>query len=230
IVGPPWHKFAFYILELATALESLSGISVYALQTTKSASLGGRQVLDCQLDLPSENSNSPHIIQWMKDGLENPVIIKYDGYGPNFHDHFKGRIRLVDGVSLEISHIRPSDEGWYECTVIYVDGVENKKDNGSWVYLNVHTPPSIVESSPSSVKRRPGDTVVLFCRASGSPEPTVTWTKNYKNLIVSQRISLNNKGTEVEIKNLQWSDIGIYTCIFDNSVGKISKLINLIIE
>lgn len=96
-------------------------------------------MLNCQVDLPGENSDSPHIIQWMKDGLENPVFIKYDGYIANVHDQFRDRIRLVDGVSLEISHIVPSDEGWYECTVIYVDGVEDKKGNGSWVYLNVHS-------------------------------------------------------------------------------------------
>ena len=44
-------------------------------------------------------------------------------------------------ISLEISHIQAVDEGWYECKVIYLDGIdnENKKSNGTWIYLNVHS-------------------------------------------------------------------------------------------
>ena len=97
-------------------------------------------MLDCSLHFP-DNQPVTYIIQWKKDGLEDPVFIQYDGYKPNVHELFLDRVRLVRGISLEISHIRELDEGWYECKVMYLDGIENENtdSNGTWIYLNVHS-------------------------------------------------------------------------------------------
>ena len=115
---------------------------VLCIQASKSSSLGGQQVLDCELHYPN-NQPVNYIIEWKKDGLEDPVFLQYDGYKPNIHRQFRDRVRLVRDISLEISHIQEIDEGWYECKVIYLDGIadneNSRKSNGTWIYLNVHS-------------------------------------------------------------------------------------------
>lgn len=79
------------------------------------------------------------MLEWKKDGLKDPVYLSYENYGPHFHELYENRVRLVNEISLEISHIQESDEGWYECSVIYLDGSENREANGTWIYLNVYS-------------------------------------------------------------------------------------------
>lgn len=114
------------------------------IQASKSSSLGGQQVLDCALHFPN-NQPVAYIVEWKKDGLDKPVFLQYDGYKPNIHRQFADRVRLVNGISLEISHIQEVDEGWYECKLIYLDGIDNENlnSNGTWIYLNVHSKSNI---------------------------------------------------------------------------------------
>lgn len=104
---------------------------------TKSASLGGRQVLNCHVSLPV-GKKKPHVIQWNKAGLDQPVYMRYDNYPPQINGRFEGRLKIIRGMSLEISHIRTQDEGWYECKVIFLD-IEKFTGNGTWVYLKVNS-------------------------------------------------------------------------------------------
>lgn len=44
--------------------------------------------------------------------IEVPVFIQYQGYPPHIDDEYKGRLRLIEQASVEISQIRITDEGW----------------------------------------------------------------------------------------------------------------------
>ena len=46
---------------------------------TKVASVGGQQVLDCERRHPTDQSMQ-FILYWRKDGIKDPILIKYDGY------------------------------------------------------------------------------------------------------------------------------------------------------
>ncbi|KAL3886695.1 hypothetical protein ACJMK2_026674, partial [Sinanodonta woodiana] len=83
---------------------------IVCLQVSKSSSLGGQQILDCELNFP-KGVLVAYTITWTKDGLKKPVLFNYYGYAPQIHETFAGRVRLVNGISLEISHIREEDEG-----------------------------------------------------------------------------------------------------------------------
>ena len=111
---------------------------ILCIQATKTASLGGQQILNCDLNYPA-GIPIPYMLEWKKDGLEKPVFLIYDKYTPHIHELYENRVRLVDEISLEISHIQESDEGWYECSVIYVDGSGDEEANGTWIYLNVYS-------------------------------------------------------------------------------------------
>jgi len=51
---------------------------------------------------------------------------------------FYGRIRAVGQASIELSDIRMSDEGWYECSVLFLDGSDDVSVNGTWIHLTVN--------------------------------------------------------------------------------------------
>ncbi|ESO93751.1 hypothetical protein LOTGIDRAFT_104558, partial [Lottia gigantea] len=192
------------------------------------ANLGGVQTLDCKLKYPRGNP-IPYIIQWKKDGLAQPIFIKYDGYPAQIpHHQYRNRLALKDEVSLEISHIQANDEGWYECNTIFIDGAEERTVNGSWIYLTVHSPPRIISSSPKLLQPRRGDDIELFCEGKGSPQPTLTWRKDSR--VIKDTLRLKVEGNRVKIQNLQRDDGGVYTCTYINSVGEISQLIKLVVE
>nr|KAG5703600.1 hypothetical protein BaRGS_000985 [Batillaria attramentaria] len=88
--------------------------------SSKVASVGGQQVLECELSYPG-NQQMPYMVQWRKDGIKDPILIKYDGYSAQVnHAQYRNRLALVNpGVSLQISYIRVEDEGWSN----FADGV-----------------------------------------------------------------------------------------------------------
>jgi hypothetical protein len=68
-----------------------------------------------------------------------PVFVQFNGYPPHVDPSYQGRIRLVEQASIEISDLRPRDQGWYECSVVFLDGTtEESNGNGTWIYLSVN--------------------------------------------------------------------------------------------
>ncbi|KAL3886696.1 hypothetical protein ACJMK2_026675 [Sinanodonta woodiana] len=91
-------------------------------------------------------------------------------------------------------------------------------------------PPKILDNTPTSFHQPQGTEVRLFCTGTGSPKPTITWTKDEVPLRTSQRIVLRNDDSEVIIHNLHEDDGGIYKCRFKNAVGQMTQSIHLIVE
>ena len=119
-------------------LSSLVFSGILCLQASKSASLGGQQILDCLLHFPN-NKPVTYLIEWNKNGLDSSVLSRFGDYPPTIHPKYQNRVRLVNDISLELSHIREFDQGWYECKVIFVDGIGNEDSNGTWIHLNVNS-------------------------------------------------------------------------------------------
>ncbi|XP_052803982.1 uncharacterized protein LOC128234061 isoform X2 [Mya arenaria] len=202
---------------------------ILCIQGSKFASLGGQQILDCDLRFP-DGKEVTYMVDWKKDGLDKSVLVKFDGYAANVHPQFEERVRLVNGISLEISHIQESDEGWFECNVIYLNGIDNKEANGTWIYLNVYIPPKLISSSPQSFHQPLGSSARIYCKAGGNPPPRAWWTKDDHPIQLSSRVTLEKGGSEIIITDLQKRDGGIYKCTFNNTVGLIAQSIHLIVE
>lgn len=110
----------------------------------KTATLGGSAVLECDIPYPSSATSSlqpshgaEHMIKWHKQGVEVPIFIQLNRLPAHIDANFQGRIRLLDHASVEISGIRASDEGWYECSVVFLQRTDDSNPNGTWVYLAV---------------------------------------------------------------------------------------------
>lgn len=56
------------------------------------------------------------------------------------------------------------------------------------VVLLFPVPPYIEQPMQSKKSSKKGETTVLQCMASGSPQPKLTWLKDDKELVVSQRL------------------------------------------
>ncbi|CAI9723270.1 Hypothetical predicted protein [Octopus vulgaris] len=82
--------------EASTLHKRLSGLVE---SMTKSASLGGQQVLNCHVSLPV-GKKKPHVIQWNKAGLDQPVYMRYDNYPPQINGRFEGRLKIIHEVDI----------------------------------------------------------------------------------------------------------------------------------
>jgi len=77
------------------------------------------------------------MIKWHKQGVEVPIFIQLNRLPAHVDANYQGRIRLLDHASVEISGVRASDEGWYECSVVFLQRTDDSNPNGTWVYLAV---------------------------------------------------------------------------------------------
>uniref|UniRef100_A0A3Q1GD51 Roundabout, axon guidance receptor, homolog 1 (Drosophila) n=1 Tax=Acanthochromis polyacanthus TaxID=80966 RepID=A0A3Q1GD51_9TELE len=155
---------------------------------------GEPAVLECQ---PPRGHPEP-TISWKKDGT-------------NIDDRDE-RI-TIRGGKLMITNARKTDAGKYVCVGTNMVG-ERESEIAE---LTVLERPSFV--------RRPGSQVVLVdqsvefrCEARGDPVPTVRWRKDDGDL-PKGRYEIREDHT-LKIRRLGSADVGSYTCVAENMVGK----------
>lgn len=77
--------------------------------------------------------------------LQNELIFTCTNGVPDYHENFFNRISLLSETeawqrgrgSINITSIRETDEGWYECRVIFPNRTPASKPNGTWFHLFV---------------------------------------------------------------------------------------------
>lgn len=155
---------------------------------------GEPAVLECQ---PPRGHPEP-TISWKKDGT-------------NIDDRDE-RI-TIRGGKLMITNARKSDAGKYVCVGTNMVG-ERESEIAE---LTVLERPSFV--------RRPGSQVMLVdqsvefrCEARGDPVPTVRWRKDDGDL-PKGRYEIREDHT-LKIRRLTSADVGSYSCVVENMVGK----------
>jgi len=121
----------------------------------KTSVVGSSVVLDCDVpppppatDLPPATrrgrpTTSEYMVKWHKQGVEVPIYIQLNRLPAHVDANYQGRARLVadqsghDDASLELTDVRLSDEGWFECSVVFIGSTDDPSANGTWVYLAV---------------------------------------------------------------------------------------------
>lgn len=87
-----------------------------------------------------------YVVLWLNllQGLEIPIYIWYDSYPTHSGEGYEGRVSRVASdspyglASLNLTNIRESDQGWYECKVVFLNRSPNSHKNGTWFHLDVH--------------------------------------------------------------------------------------------
>ncbi|XP_028512546.1 tyrosine-protein kinase-like otk, partial [Exaiptasia diaphana] len=127
----------------------------------------------------------------------------------------KGR-HVTTNNRLVITNTKRHDKGPYMCR-----GINNQGNVFAMVVLNVYSviTPVIVQTSPNNVTvDKVMSRVKLNCSATGSPLPTIEWSKDDRPLSVSTTVRQTNKETigELVIDSFMPRDQGRYKCFFRN--------------
>ena len=117
----------------------------------------------------------------------------------------QGRVKY-NNSALQILHVRKDDSDVYFCAASNLLGSVEKK-----TLLVVVSPPRFTVKPPAKVFPRVGSTLMLQCRATGDPQPVISWKKQDGQLPAGRSRQLIN-GTLV-IRVITINDRGIYKCI-----------------
>ncbi|KAM4737871.1 basement membrane-specific heparan sulfate proteoglycan core protein isoform 2-T2 [Anableps anableps] len=182
-------------------------------------------------------------------GNPTPAIEWIGGPG----NRMSPRAVIRNGI-LTIPAVDPADEGEYTCKALNTHG-EHTAQTSLHVQRNIPsgigTQPQ-VQVSPQSVDIREGEPLRLYCRATGSPTPKLTWLKNGGQLppqaipshgfhqfksnsldVLHRRIEELQAQTDrtdigtLFIPKVKISDAGTYMCIGNNGVGSNSAPIRV---
>lgn len=85
------------------------------------------------------------------------------------------------------------------------------------------TPNLQYDAEAGAVKR-------LRCGVIGQPPPTITWFKDDKPLQLSERVKNLNNNKTIKIKTVRPRDQGNYTCIAENTLGKLNLTLELLVR
>ncbi|CAH8448873.1 unnamed protein product [Dicrocoelium dendriticum] len=125
-------------------------------------------------------------------------------------------------MDLRIDNVQRHDQGTYVC--LYSNGQNVYKQT---IELTVFVPPIIYDntSSPTRVVVQEGDSAVLYCKAWGIPEPTLTWhllprdgSSMPLNRATDSRFIL--EPNHLRITNVTRMMNGLYKCLATNGLEK----------
>ncbi|XP_069692853.1 leucine-rich repeats and immunoglobulin-like domains protein 3 isoform X2 [Periplaneta americana] len=155
-----------------------------------------------RLECAARGEPTPEIA-WQKDG------------GNDFPAARERRMHVMptDDVFF-ILNVKTVDMGTYSCTAQNQAGVIVA--NAS---LTVEEPPSFVKPMENK-EITAGEPIVLECMASGSPKPQLTWRKDGRELVVTERHFFTADDQLLVIVDTDLSDAGTYECEMFNSLGK----------
>uniref|UniRef100_A0A1A9ZJ23 Ig-like domain-containing protein n=1 Tax=Glossina pallidipes TaxID=7398 RepID=A0A1A9ZJ23_GLOPL len=168
-------------------------------------------------------------------GSDLPIYIWYESYPEHIEEGYKGRVSRVSpdspfgSASLNLTNIKESDQGWYECKVVFLNRDPKQHKNGTWFHLDVHAPPRFSVTPEDIIYVNLGDSIILNCQADGTPTPEILWYKDANPVDPSPTVGIFNDGTELRISTIRHEDIGEYTCIARNGEGQVSHTARVII-
>ncbi|XP_052760298.1 basement membrane-specific heparan sulfate proteoglycan core protein-like isoform X2 [Mya arenaria] len=117
---------------------------------------------------------------------------------------------------LTIPNVQPSYAGKYVCT-----GTDSETGiySTAEAFLEVDVSPSViaptVKVEPEKVTIPMGTTGTLTCKATGNPQPTITWLKSREDLSSNHVVT----GNTLRITQATMADRGIYVCRASNQAG-----------
>ncbi|TWW66701.1 Protein turtle -like protein A [Takifugu flavidus] len=194
-----------------------------ALRPEVRGKVGGAAELPCNFpsSQPAGNvSSAPlRVVEWVRRGLDSPVLMKFGSYKPRVHPDYEGRVYLVQTTALRLEALQLDDQGLYECRILLLDEPTDELQNGTWTQLSVTAPPTFTQAPPPAQEALVGSHLSLVCVAHGNPSPTITWLKDGR---VIQ--GTNNQDGVLSLHAVSAQTAGQYTCHASNSEGNVTRV------
>ncbi|XP_073439014.1 hemicentin-1 [Dendrobates tinctorius] len=145
-------------------------------------------------------------VHWSKDGINLPAE------GENYKT-------LVSG-SIEIARAELSHAGTYTCKAVNEVG-------SAQISINLHVEEGpIIQSQADYMEGIINHSVILSCKAIGTPSPTLTWQKEGVSIKTGSNFSILPNGG-LKIAKARQEDAGTYSCIAQNPAGTALRRIKL---
>ncbi|XP_041825274.1 protein turtle homolog A [Melanotaenia boesemani] len=195
-------------------------LTMHSVRSEVQGKFGGWVELECTFPAPDQaavSSASLHVVEWVRKGLEIPVLIKFGSYAPRVHPQYEGRVSLLRITTLRLERLQLDDQGLYECRILLLDKSTDEVRNSTWTLLSVSAPPTFTETPPPVLEALVGSHLSLACVANGNPSPTITWLKD-GNVIQSA----NDQGGVLSLPAASSQTAGLYTCHASNSEGNVT--------
>ncbi|XP_039287875.1 lachesin [Nilaparvata lugens] len=189
------------------------------------AAVGREAVLACTVDHLGN-----HRVGWLR--AEDQTVLSLHtsmvSHNPRItltHDNYQS-------WQLHIRQVKESDKGCYMCQV---NTKVMKKQIGC---LDVHVPPDfLVGDTSGDMAVQEGDNATMICKATGNPQPRVTWKREDGQKIL-QRRGLRDTvevdilaGEEMHFWKVDRRQMGSYLCIASNEVPPaVSKRVYLAVN
>lgn len=122
-----------------------------------SASVGQNVVLNCAVQF-KDGVERPFVVNWLKYPHKLPIYIWYAGYPPHVAQGYENRVSRIGQASLNLTEVRPTDQGLYECRLHFPSRTDHSRHSnssqnrastatattnpadtrdGTWIYLDV---------------------------------------------------------------------------------------------
>ncbi|XP_068599564.1 hemicentin-1 [Brachionichthys hirsutus] len=131
------------------------------------------------------------------------------------------RHRVTPDGMLVIRLMEKQDGGVYGCLASNQAGT----DAGNSILTYIESP--VVTVALSDILIGIGETAVMACLASGTPQPEIWWYKGDVQLHSSSRFTVDATGLTLTINEAQIVDAGDYACVAVNAAGTSSGKISL---
>ncbi|CAL8306994.1 unnamed protein product [Lota lota] len=120
-------------------------------------------------------------------------------------------------LELPLAIASRQDEGMYACQV------ENIKTREKICLLRGLTlralEPARILNNMTDQKVNMSSTMVFTCDATGTPDPSVVWTKNNHTVLEGSGVILSDRNQRLTIQRVKEEDSGLYTCTACNKRG-----------
>nr|CAD7574650.1 unnamed protein product [Timema californicum] len=188
------------------------------------ANVGEYAVFNCQLDFPND-IEIPYKLRWKKEGTV--VFSWYKDEEPRATPDYQGRINLLPHDSpygrgsINLTSIRESDGGWYECSVFFPNRSPSTRPNGTWYHLTVDGG-TLLAIPPINQTTLEGEPAHFPC-VTKDRDGRVTWYKDGVPLSelpdLEERSTVSQEGS-LTIQETDIDDPGEYHCVVTNSLGE----------
>ncbi|XP_064610527.1 LOW QUALITY PROTEIN: basement membrane-specific heparan sulfate proteoglycan core protein-like [Liolophura sinensis] len=144
------------------------------------------------------------------------------------NEPFTDNTEILENGVIRFMSVTGAEQGAYICTAENGMGTITVTAN-----LRIKGPPRIRVSPGNVVRVREGDSVRIECTAEGDPTPSVYWHERRETFPVAagaDAIPRQLGSAVLALNQVTRRDAGTFTCIAENTGGRVDQRIQLIVE